>query len=131
MNLVPAYAATASDLERSRQYLEMAIKHICWDIEGVLDAIARGQVLLIKCEDGGQLLGAGVVNIEHDIDHRRALVVHLFGSESGVGWEALFEPLQAFARDLGCDCVRGFGRPGWARKLGAKPIHGWEVDIHD
>lgn len=128
MMLVPCHDPSRNDIAEAMPHIEHALEHLeGWDIAGVLMAIFDERVLLIHCMDDAGVIGAGVVNVETDMGGTRALIVHLFGAETGTSWEATFVDLRAFARTMGCNKVRGYGRAGWARKLGARQTYGWEA----
>lgn len=128
MKLSPVYAPSEHDINEVLPYLERALEHTKdWDMDAVFKAIRGSSVLLLRClDDAGKLIGAGVVTVDR-YPVRNVLTVHLFGADQGTGWETLLWDLRAFARKFNCKTVRGFGREGWARKIKAKPIYGWEV----
>lgn len=83
----------------------------------VLIAIARGTYLLFF-ERG---VFAAVVHIQQFPSQKVATIVYM----GGAGLEAMkiaFEAGKAWGRTQGINVVRTYGRPGWAKVMGLKPV---------
>lgn len=88
--------------------------------EGKLDvliAIARGVYLLFFDPEHF----ASVVHIQQFPAQKVATIVYI----GGVGLEAMksaFEQGKAWGRTQGINVVRTYGRPGWSKVMGLKPV---------
>jgi hypothetical protein len=130
MILDPVYEIHEKDIYNAMPYLERALAYTKWGPNSLCWAMRRGQVLLILCRDNDyQIIGAGVGAVEVALDGNRSFVVHLFSADSDSGWMDFYEPLTAMALGMGCKDIKGSGRPGWARKLGARIEYNWVKDL--
>jgi hypothetical protein len=58
--------------------------------------------------------------------------IHLGGGGKMKLWVApLWDVFNQYAKDMGCQKIRGFGREGWIKVLGVKPeeMYMWQVEV--
>lgn len=118
--------------ERLRPYLEQALEASGakrdWGIEDVFASAQRLEIDLWALEDEDGLFGAGATTIEN-YPRSKVLSVLLLGTEPNRGFMDCLEQLKALARSIGASRIEGTGRPGWARKLGAKERRVFQIEV--
>lgn len=78
--------------------------------------VVNGNSLLWVAWDGDRIKGAAVTQLEQT-EKRLVCTIVACGGEDSYLWLHLIEKIEDYARAEGCDCVRIFGRKGWARVL--------------
>jgi hypothetical protein len=129
-NLFVAYPGDQGAWESALPYLERALTHTDdWGVDDVRALFREGKLVLLLCFHGGKLFGGGIGEVEV-YANKKVFAVHLFGADdhSEETWLALWPQLARLARGMGCAVVRGTGREGWSRKLGARRKVYWELD---
>lgn len=116
-----------------RDYLEAALVRGAekdWDLKSLRWAIESGALQLYTFVKGGRVFGAGVSS-EIVYPKRKVLEIVLMSCAPGheEDWKRIFEQFKSHARGSGFSSIEGTGRPGWARKLGAKERRVFEVDL--
>lgn len=101
-----------------------------WTLEDVRDMASQGQVNVWALIDNNVLEGAGVTT-ETVYPRRKVLEILLLGARTGSAWMKLLPVMKSLARAIGAQYVVGSGRPGWARKLGAKQRIHWEIEANE
>lgn len=100
-----------------------------WTLDQVLEQLHAGAWGLYGVSDGDHLVGAGVTAITC-YGKRNVLEIILFGADiNSQQWKETLNSLKEQAKLRGCSAVVGRGRPGWARYLGATPIHQFEIEV--
>lgn len=101
-----------------------------WAMEDVYTMACHDQVALWGLESDGQLFGACVTTVTN-YPRRRALEILLMGADDDRedAWRECLEQLRQVARTLGAGTIQGTGRPGWARKLGARERRVFELEV--
>lgn len=65
----------------------------------------------------GEAIGAAITRITV-YPRARVLSIDYLGAESDGAWmDEAMRQFRQFAREHGCEYVRGYGRPGWLRRL--------------
>lgn len=80
------------------------------------DSILNGDALLWIAWDGTKILSAASTSLSM-ANRRKICTLVAVGGEDMKQWFPLLEKIEDFARAEGCDCVRIYGRKGWARVL--------------
>ena len=101
-----------------------------WSLEQVREQLDNGVWGLYGVAgDDGRLIGAGVTAITR-YGQRSVMEIILFGADiNSEQWKETLSALKEEAKLMGCKAIHGRGRPGWARYLGATPIHSFEVCV--
>jgi hypothetical protein len=120
---------------QTRDYIAAALErgeNKDWGLEDLRGAAISGHLTLWGFVTDGKITGAGMTTVTH-YPKRRVLEIVAMGADkqSEDYWLPLLERLKAAARSMGCSAVVGTGRPGWARKLGAKERRVFEVELSE
>ncbi len=100
-----------------------------WDLPQILDLLRAGRWGLYGVTHEGRLIGAGTTCIQH-YGKRSVLEIVMFAADIGSkAWQETLSAMREEAKLLGCSAIQGRGRPGWARYLGASPVHGFEIEV--
>lgn len=86
------------------------------DWEETERSILDGKALLWLAWDGEKIISAAATTLAK-VDRQKICTLVACGGEDMMQWFPLLEKIEGYARDEGCDCVRIFGRKGWARML--------------
>lgn len=91
--------------------------------------ILTGDALLWIAWDGSAIEAAASTSLQQT-DAGKVCVITTCAGANMARWLPLIRRIEAYARDEGCECVRIFGRKGWARVLeGYRQTHA-VIDKH-
>lgn len=101
-----------------------------WGLSDMFKRAEQGFVQLWAWVVDGRIRGAGLT-CRTVYPRRAVLEVLAFGADPGHedGWLQELPVLKDLARGGGMAAIIGAGRPGWARKLGAKERRVFEIDM--
>jgi len=115
-------------------YLEQALEasgaKADWGVEDVREAALKKEVDVWALVDDAGIFG-GAVTALNVYPRSKVVDVLLMGTDPHRedGWVVCFEQLKGIARNIGATKITGTGRPGWARKLGAKEKRVFELEV--
>ena len=90
-------------------------------LTSIRNKLTSGGAQLMAISRGNEIVAATTVEIVTMESGKRCLATMIIGgADSGEWGDQYLTKLQELAREALCDCVRGCGRLGWARKWGHK-----------
>jgi hypothetical protein len=101
-----------------------------WGMSDVGAAAQHGEVDIWALRRGDEIFG-GAVSTVKAYAKRREFNVLLLGTKPHRedDWMKILEQVKTLCRSCGATTISGTGRPGWARKLGAREMRIFEVDL--
>ena len=103
--------------DRIKKYVEKCAKYTYgrYTADDILDGLLTKDQHLWIAFDDKEIHGFWVT--EGSVyPQMKALTLHFVGGKGFKVWgEVGFPPLQKFAKELGCDVMESFGRPGWKK----------------
>ena len=103
--------------DRIKKYVEKCAKYTYgrYTADDILEGLlTKDQHLWIAFDNEG-IHGFWVTEVSV-YPQMRALTLHFVGGRRFKEWASVgFPPLQKFAKELGCDVMESFGRPGWKK----------------
>jgi hypothetical protein len=102
-----------------------------WGLEDIRAMALSVQIDVWVLVDHVSGLFGACVTVLNQYPKRRALDVLLLGTDPHRedGWRECLEELKLIARIAGASSITGTGRPGWARKLGAKERRVFDLEV--
>jgi len=86
-----------------------------YSVDNLYDMVKEGDHQLWVAFEGAEFKGTVLTNIM-TYPKRRVLCMGFCGGEELSVWkEPMLALLRRFAKDMGCDAIEAFGRPGWAK----------------
>lgn len=89
-----------------------------YSIDDIRDALRSKDMQCWVAHDGQKILAVAITEVVC-FPRRKVLYIPFVGAETGSIdlWLGHMEAMKAFAREMGCEAVRGGFREGWVRKL--------------
>jgi hypothetical protein len=85
-----------------------------YSASNLYDMVKDGDHQLWVAYDGGDFKGTVLTNVMN-YPQRRVLCMGFCGGIELKDWKApMLDLLKRYAKDMGCDSIEAFGRPGWA-----------------
>lgn len=114
-------------------YLESARLHgsqEVWNMEDIYNLAVNGQITCWGIVIGETVVGAAATSVR-SYPRKKAFEILLLSIDGGMekDWLEMFEKFKIWAKSAGYQAITGGGRPGWARKLGAKLKYEIEIDL--
>lgn len=103
----------------------------CFSLENILQACREQKMQLWTALVDDVPVAAFVTQII-TFPRRQVFDVFLVGGEQMDDWiEKAWATLKAYAKDCHCDGIRGFGRPGWVKRLPDDIEYSvmWDLDL--
>lgn len=103
--------------DRIKKYVEKCAKYTYgrYTADDILDGLLTKDQHLWIAFDDKEIHGFWVTEVTV-YPQMKALTLHFVGGKGFKVWaEVGFPPLQKFAKELGCDVMESFGRPGWKK----------------
>ncbi len=98
------------------QMLREAMENGSGDFADIEGPVLAGDRLLWLALDEERIWAAAVTGLHVEHEHKFAVIWACGGHEKH-RWLALKDELEKFAKAEGCECIRVYGRRGWAREL--------------
>jgi len=98
-------------------YIEGAVEytHGRYKAEDLYNMVVEGDHQLWVAYEGQEFKGVVLTNIMN-YPQRRLLCMGFCGGVDLKDWkDPMLKLLQRYAKDVGCDAIEAFGRPGWAK----------------
>jgi hypothetical protein len=88
-----------------------------YTVENIYDMAKEGQHHLWVAYEGSDFKGF-VTTIVNTYPQRKILLMSFCGGEEFKSWKTpIISLLKRFAKDMGCDSIEAYGRPGWSKIL--------------
>ena len=115
VSMVPAqYVDTC--WSKIESFIEKAVEYTYgrYSVSNLYDMVQDGDHQIWVAYDGDSFKGTVLTNIMN-YPQRRVLCMGFCGGEELKEWkDPMLALLRRFAKDMGCDAIEAFGRPGWA-----------------
>ena len=115
VSMVPAeYVNTC--WEKIEPFVEKAAEYTYgrYSASNLYDMVKDGDHQLWVAYDGDDFKGIVLTNVMN-YPQRRVLCMGFCGGIELKGWKTpMLDLLKRYAKDMGCDSIEAFGRPGWA-----------------
>jgi hypothetical protein len=101
-----------------------------WDIDDVYTITTNGLATAWGIIEDDEVIGAAV-SFERIYPKKKAFEILLFATKRNTEemWITLLPQVRQMCINAGCSMIAGGGRPGWARKLGARINYNFEIDL--
>ena len=86
-----------------------------YSADNLYDMVKEGEHQLWVAYEDSEFKGTVLTNVMN-YPKRKVLCMGFCGGEKLEEWkDPMLELLRRFAKDMGCDSIEAFGRPGWAK----------------
>lgn len=131
--LIPIDPRWPGAWDELRPYFEDAIvegSSNVWDIDDVFTITTNGFATAWGIIHDEEVIGAAVT-FERIYPKKKAFEVLLFSCKRNTEeiWASILPQVKQMCKNAGCSMITGGGRPGWARKLGARIKYNFELDL--